>query len=510
MDRRHFLTGLVAAFAAACSRNPELTTTDPTTTSSAAGVSADDTTTSTSTGGTPDAAAPGLDPLEAPALGVPVEFTQGVSSGDPDATSVVLWTRVDGIDADATIVWEVGTDPLLSTLVATDLVTATGAADHCVHVLATLPSDGEYWYRFRADGATSPVGRTRTMPTTDPGTFTLGVSSCQRPDRARSPLLDLASAEVDLGVWLGDFVYADATDLDGYRAAHRAMRTESHVKVAAASAPWLMLWDDHEFTDNVDRTLDEARWLAAARAWHEYMPTRLAVPSERRSIARSIDLGPLGRVVGLDTRTWRDPTPRPGTPVAEGVAAYDLGPAMETTTMLGPELDATIAELDHDGAWTVLASSVLFGGFSVNPLSAVPVVVTDTWDGYAGERRRLVDAMAAARPDTVVVSGDFHSAMSLEVRPDPFDTSGAVVATELMAPPTSSAMSETVADVAVLAASFNDHFGHLDPTNGWLRLTLGPDRVGAEFRSPVDEGEWADSATATSLVVRRGAPGLGG
>ena len=50
-----------------------------------------------------------------PALGKPVGlardiFRHGVASGDPDATSVVLWTRVSGVEQ-ATVAWEVASDP---------------------------------------------------------------------------------------------------------------------------------------------------------------------------------------------------------------------------------------------------------------------------------------------------------------------------------------------------------------------------------------------------------------
>ncbi len=508
MDRRHFLTALVAAVAAACSREeasaPDTSAVaDPATTSTPAATSNATSTT--------HATPAGIEPLEPPIIGVPVDFTQGVSSGEPTPTSVVLWTRLDGLDEPAQFVWEVALDPRFETLVATGLTTTAPERDHTTIVEPDLEPARTYWYRFRADGATSPVGRTRTAPLPGDATTPLriAISSCQRGDRTRAALVDLAAHEVDLGIWLGDFVYADAGDLEGYRAAYRDMRTESHVKVAAASAPWLTLWDDHEFADNVDRTFDDTRWLAAARAWHEHMPTALETPDTRRGIGRTVELGDLVRVVGIDTRTWRDPAPRPGQPVADGVAAYDLGPEMDTTTMLGPDLPATLDALDHTGAWTLLASSVLFGGFSVNPISPVPVVVTDTWDGYAGERAALVDALGASSADAVVVSGDFHHGMALDVRARPFDTEAPVVATELMAPPTSSAASTEVSDLGAIAAALSPHIDHFDPAAGWLLLTIDTERIVAEFRTvEAPDEEWSASTTTMSYVIERGRPGV--
>ncbi len=510
MDRRHFLSALVAALAAACSREVATSSTEPTSPETTS-PRAPTTTTTAPDEQLVEASDPAVDPLEPPTIGAPVDFTQGVSSGEPRPTSVALWTRLDGLDTPADFVWEVASDPRMETLIATGLVTATPERDHTVIVEPTLDPATTYWYRFRADGATSPVGRTRTTadPDSPAAPLRIAVSSCQRGDRSRAALVDLAAHEVDLGIWLGDFVYADADDLDGYRSAYRSMRSESHVKVAAASTPWLMLWDDHEVADNVDRTIDDDRWLAAARAWHEHMPTRLVPPELRRGTGRTVELGDLCRVVGLDTRTWRDPSPRPGQPVADGVAAYDLGPEMETTTMLGPDLDATLDALDHTGAWTLLASSVLFGGFSVNPISPVPVVVTDTWDGYAGERAQLVDALEVSEPDAVVVSGDFHHAMALDVRRRPFETDGPVVATELMAPPTSSAAPSEVSDLGAIAAALSPHIDHFDPAAGWLLLTIDHERIVAEFRTvDAPDEEWSASSTTNSYIIERGRPGL--
>src|SRR6185312_12270348 len=123
---------------------------------------------------------------------VPYPFKLGVASGDPAPDSVVLWTRLapsplnaDGqggmANADVTVEWQVSTTDRFSSLVASGSVVARYADAHSVHVVAgSLAADSDYYYRFRAQGQISPVGRTRTAPA--PGTFgrdlVLAFASC--------------------------------------------------------------------------------------------------------------------------------------------------------------------------------------------------------------------------------------------------------------------------------------------------------------------------------------------
>src|SRR5437899_410377 len=107
---------------------------------------------------------------------VPYPFQLGIASGEPDANSVVLWTRLapsptdaDGqggmANADVAVDWQVSTTDTFATLVAAGTVTAQYAAAHSVHVVAGgLSPDADYFYRFRAQGHLSPVGLTRTTP----------------------------------------------------------------------------------------------------------------------------------------------------------------------------------------------------------------------------------------------------------------------------------------------------------------------------------------------------------
>ena len=107
----------------------------------------------------------------------------GVASGVHAPGAVVLWTRfAPGAAAAVDVAWQVATDPAFAQVVASGLAIASPEADGCVKALAEgLAPGGTHWYRFTVGGATSPVGRTRTLPAagSSPDAVRLAVASCQ-------------------------------------------------------------------------------------------------------------------------------------------------------------------------------------------------------------------------------------------------------------------------------------------------------------------------------------------
>src|SRR5438105_11380793 len=115
-------------------------------------------------------------------------FTLGVASGDPLPDGVVLWTRLapdpltgGGMGtAPVDVEWLVSRDEAMKDVVRSGTSAAAPDLAHSVHVeVAGLEPDRVYWYRFRAGGAESPVGRTRTAPAagTVPEAFGLAFAS---------------------------------------------------------------------------------------------------------------------------------------------------------------------------------------------------------------------------------------------------------------------------------------------------------------------------------------------
>ena len=100
-------------------------------------------------------------------------FTLGVASGDPSPDGVVLWTRlaIDPLNGGGMtphsiqVDWEVATDDRMMGVVRKGRTSASPASAHSVHVeVSGLEPHRWYWYQFRAGNASSPIGRTRTLP----------------------------------------------------------------------------------------------------------------------------------------------------------------------------------------------------------------------------------------------------------------------------------------------------------------------------------------------------------
>src|SRR5262245_45093846 len=118
-------------------------------------------------------------------------FTLGVASGEPDESSVVLWTRLapkpleqlGGMKPEnVEVTWEIADDEGIKSNVKTGTAIATPQLGHSLRVVVEgLRPDRWYFYRFHAGDATSPVGRTRTTPEcgATPEKLNFAFASCQ-------------------------------------------------------------------------------------------------------------------------------------------------------------------------------------------------------------------------------------------------------------------------------------------------------------------------------------------
>ncbi len=321
LSRRAFLTSLAAAFVAACSRQgaqPTTSTTSPPTST----ISQPPPTTTTLPPTTSTTTTTTLAPLEAPPVTLPGDpFTLGVASGDPTASSVILWTRLapDPLAAGGMppepipVVWEVAAERDFRRLLQTGQAEATVEEAHTLHVdVSNLDAATAYWYRFRTGEFTSPPGKTKTLPA--PGDevseFNFAFSSCQHYEDAHfTAWRRVAELDLDLVVFLGDYIYEtrprkapvagrgfvadEAIDLDGYRNRYARYRLDPNLQAAHAAHPFMAVWDDHEVANNYgplgeDPAMDMRR-AAGYRAWWEHMPVRLPpLTGSAMSIHRSI------------------------------------------------------------------------------------------------------------------------------------------------------------------------------------------------------------------------------
>ncbi|WP_435155399.1 alkaline phosphatase D family protein [Amycolatopsis sacchari] len=373
----------------------------------------------------------GLAPLSAAPTGL---FSLGVASGDPLPDGVVLWTRLapeplapDGLGgmpgAPVPVEWQVAADERFSRVERSGSVLAMPEDAHSVHVeVSGLRPGAWYFYRFRAGGQVSPAGRTRTAPDAGLRRLAFAFASCQHyADGFYTAHAHLAEEELDLVVFLGDYIYEGGSQgslgrghrpahelrtLADYRVRFAQYKSDANLQAAHAAFPWIAVFDDHEVQNNwagdhsdtgVPRAEFRARRAAAFQAYYEHLPLRRAQrptgPDIR--IHRRLTFGDLVDFHVLDTRQYRSPA----------------------HTMLGPpQKDWLFHNLAGPTArWNVLAQQVFF-----TPLR--PGASADTWYGCPAERNEVRDHLAHAS-SPVIITGDAH---------DFDDPASPVVATEFV------------------------------------------------------------------------------
>ncbi len=361
-------------------------------------------------------------------------FLLGVTAGDADATSVVLWTRLvgDGLPDSVDVTWEIGPVGDPAAVTASGIVTASGADGHSVHVV--VPIDGPVAYRFRAGGFTSPAGR--AAPAIGGDSLRLASASCQHFETGfYAAHRDLAAWQPDAVVFLGDFIYEGAglpvgdgrvrshdgpepTDLAGYRARYAQYLSDADLQAARAACPWYVVWDDHEVENDYASLTPEvpadaagfpARRAAAYRAWWEHMPVRLPPPVDGADdpIYRTAAFGGLLDLVLLDGRQYRSDQ-------ACGNAKLSVDPpcpeaAEPARTMLGATQEAWLGETlaNSTATWTLLGQQTVLSDLRL-PNGAI--LNPDQWDGYAPARDRLLAQAAPVAGRLLVLTGDIHLA----------------------------------------------------------------------------------------------------
>jgi alkaline phosphatase D len=364
-------------------------------------------------------------------------FTHSVASGEPQANSVLLWTRYVAEQA-TTLKWQVSDVQDFANVVASGEVEASPASDYCAKVTAAgLSPDRWYFFRFTApSGAVSPVGRTRTLPLGPTSKFRMAVFSCANFGFGyfNAYAHAVEENEVDLAVHLGDYIYEYGGDtypaedqrhpdrsvapggeivaLADYRLRYASYRADPDLQRLHQVLPMIAVWDDHESANDSwkegaqnhqsDTEGDwETRKEIAKQVYREWMP----VSDEPYA---AYDVGDLATLLRIDTRLEGRDEPfnlqamiaGKETPEAmvKALTAFRkteyidpsrqlLGEAQEQ--WLGGELAKSTA---RGATWQVLIQQVLIGKLSA------PVGIGNSLGDSVPEfaRRRLTAAARAA------------------------------------------------------------------------------------------------------------------
>lgn len=330
-------------------------------------------------------------------------FTHGVASGEPSATSVLLWTRHVS-DGDSPLRVEVAIDRQFRRVVAGAHALASVSRDHTARIsVGGLAPDAWYYYRFiDSAGIASPIGRTRTLPLGHSRRFGLGIFSCSNLPFGHFNAYAHACTrrDLDLVLHLGDYLYEypvgtypdarlsipgrsiqpshETVTLADYRLRHAAYRSDPDLQNLHAMYPMVAQWDDHElandaWVDGAENHQEETegdwsvRKAAAIQAYRDWMP----VSDANQALYQ---IGTLATLIKVETRvTGRSrelllPVP----PYGEGGAGKALvtfrdGPWQDPgRSMLGSTQEAWLAEqlqasVRSGTRWQVLANQVVMG-----------------------------------------------------------------------------------------------------------------------------------------------------
>ena len=461
-------------------------------------------------------------------------FALGVASGQPSREGMVLWTRLTGADLPerANVRWEVASDEQFQRVVARGDEIAEAAWAHSVHAEpAGLEPARLYWYRFNALGQQSAIGRTRTAPAPDAAaSLRFVITSCQRYDVGHYAAWRHITAEnPDVVMFLGDYIYeyasrpdairrhegGEAKTLEQYRARYATYKSDPLLQAAHAAAPWLLVWDDHEVSNDYanlrgeDLTQDfAARRAAAYRAYWEHMPfakSARPVGPDMRIVGR-LDWGTLARIHLVDDRQYRDVEvcSRPGRGGSNTVSLADCPDLADPKrTLLGFEQERWLAESwDLSRPWNLLAQQTLMARFSwKDPAQGGGTYWTDGWDGYAPSRNRLLGVVAEKKvPGVVVLGGDVHSNYVADLKPDYDDPKSPVVASEFCGTSiTSLSMAQSRVDAA---RPFNPHihYGRSDQ-RGYMSFDLDAKQMKVRLQTVDNPLDPASAITTTARFV---------
>ncbi|MCT2401553.1 alkaline phosphatase D family protein [Novosphingobium mangrovi (ex Huang et al. 2023)] len=270
-------------------------------------------------------------------------FRHGVASGDPDATSIVLWTRVTA-EGPVEGTWELSATPDFAKVLKTGPFKTDADRDHTVKVLAEgLAPGGMYYYRFRMGDAVSPLGRARTLPDGRLDRLGIALASCSNYAFGYFNAYDAIArdADVDFVLHTGDYIYEyggkdgwgadiaqkigrvqaplhEIVSLTDYRTRHAQYKTDAGAQAMHANHSLLACWDDHESANNPwtggaqnhqpDTEGDWAtRRAASIRAYFEWMPVRepewlKARGRTRMQFWRGYSFGDLATLHTIETR----------------------------------------------------------------------------------------------------------------------------------------------------------------------------------------------------------------
>ena len=474
-------------------------------------------------------------------------FDQGVLSGDPTPSSIVLWTHLKG-EGSGNVQVEVATDKGFGHVVAHSNVKTSDALGHAVKARVKGLKAGErYYYRFVSGSKDSPVGRFETArPADSRETVRFAMISCvEYTFGYYNALALLANENVDFVINTGDYIYGDvswpkglgvrpttkapqdAHSVDDYRAKYAVTRSDKNLQKVHANFAFIDLWDDHEVQNNYvgadaaggsevnKNTFSQQRKLNAWKTWFEVMPT-YSFGGQRR-IYHKASFGKAMDLFVLDERQYRDSQPCgngpfPSCPEAAGDVDF-LGAAQDAFFIQGLK--------SSKASWKVVANELQISG---RRNEKGELDDTDSWQGYLRDREAVL-AAAKEAGDVVFVTGDVHEFRTAEVQ----NAQGQVVAAEFAGGSITAASDVELQsvigkpgfgtpdnpteppDVHAARLANNPEWKAIDGRHGYLLCEVTTKQFKATWKTvPTIRRQTTSKGPSRTFTVKRGSPQVSG
>ncbi|HVE67369.1 MAG TPA: alkaline phosphatase D family protein [Solirubrobacteraceae bacterium] len=393
-------------------------------------------------------------------------FSLGVAAGDITTNSAVLWAHATATGR-ATV--QVATDRRFANVVATSSAPATRTRDLTVQVEVDRLLPGRtYYYRWAQGRARSAVGRFETAPRRTANatvSFAFSGDADATPKvGTRGPFYNrfqvyrrMMLERNDFNVNLGDTIYSDSDGVLGNTTIARTVaqkwaKYRRNIGTTALSrlrgaTGFYSHWDDHEFINDFSIPEDgRALYSRGVKAFRDYSPVTY---TSSDGLYRSFRWGRNVEVFMLDERSFRSAkasqgtecnNPQTGRPDEAPTAPPEKRQLFEVVyppmsqpvsqackdrindpsrTFLGQrQFQRFTRAVRGSGArWKVVLNEV--------PISQIYYRPYDRWEGYADERRRLLESLRNVR-NVVWLTTDVHTVGIMDVRFQTFEPGGAI------------------------------------------------------------------------------------
>ena len=473
-----------------------------------------------------------------------VKFNHGIASGDPTNSNVILWTRLTvGNNKKILATYEVSNTKEFKNIIASGQSYTDRNKDFTVKVDVSIPRNfrgKQVYYRFKAEGVSSQIGATSTLPenTSD---FKIAIFSCSNYPAGYFNAYNAASKDnsINMGIHVGDYLYEykqgeyatenavqlnrqpipnkEITTLDDYRLRHAQYKSDIDLQALHSSIPMACAWDDHEIANDAWRSGAEnhqinegsfaIRKRNALKAYFEWMPVR--EPKDQSKNWKKYKVGNLVDIKLLETRLSsrskqleiNEYITNEGTFLKEDF--YKTLKNKNRKLLGNEQLTFIERNVESNQAWNVYAQQVLLASLKLPPIPSGVIDMLpgyqqyyktvikhdlpynlDAWDGYPAEREKFLKLVNAASKKNIFIAGDTHNCWANNIMLDDKFV-GAELATPSVTSPGASENFNGMVSSKDLENAMTLKNKNLKWTNladrGYLTINFKPENATAEF-----------------------------